>query len=312
MSAIFISYKRENLQPVQQLVKGLRAAGLEVWWDQDIAPDDAWETTIERELEAAKVVIVAWSPAAVASDNVKAEARRARNQGKLIQTFVEACEPPLFFGERQGVQLTNWDGDTNDHRFQTILAAARAILAGKKPPQGVGYAPKKATAWRTIVSAAALLSGALALVANLGGARDAVCSIEPLSDLCARYGLLSASAPLDPAAVLAAERAQLLAGLNGRWARGDIDPVTGEPRDCAQAMTIEVVTDGDGLSRVQLTAENFESRDQVDTASNGIVHVSGRDSSGRLVEGRYQPNGDQLTYTSGGTPTLLYRCPSPN
>ncbi len=95
MADVFISYKRENQDAVQRVVQGARNAGLSVWWDQDIAPDAPWEQTIESELTNAKVVIVAWSQAAVASENVKAEARRARNQGKLIQVYVEACEPPL-------------------------------------------------------------------------------------------------------------------------------------------------------------------------------------------------------------------------
>ena len=143
MADVFVSYKRENQDAVQPIVRGLRGAGLSVWWDQDIAPDAPWEATIESELGKAKVVLVAWSRAAVASENVKAEARRARTQGKLIQTFVEGCDPPLFFGERQGVDLTRWDGGAGDNRFQAIVSAAKAILAGKRPPQGVGYAPRK-------------------------------------------------------------------------------------------------------------------------------------------------------------------------
>lgn len=137
MASLFISYKRENQAKVQPLVKALRESGIEVWWDQDIAPDAPWEATIERELNAAKVVIVAWSDAAVTSENVKAEARSARNAGKLIQVFVEPCAPPLFFGERQGVDLSNWNGPAGDNRFQAVLTAVRAILAGKRPPKAL-------------------------------------------------------------------------------------------------------------------------------------------------------------------------------
>src|SRR5277367_3873081 len=117
MSEVFVSYKRENLAAVGRLVEALRAERVGVWWDQDIPPNAAWEATIESALEAAKLVIVAWSPAAVASDNVKAEARRARSQGRLLQVFVEACEPPLFFGERQGVDLKHWAGAATDVAF---------------------------------------------------------------------------------------------------------------------------------------------------------------------------------------------------
>jgi adenylate cyclase len=126
MSDVFISYKRENLAAVNRLVEALRAEGVSAWWDQDIAPNAPWEATIERELAAAKLVVVAWSPASVASDNVKAEARWARGQGRLLQVFVEACEPPLFFGERQGVDLKGWSGTAADPAFRSLLQAVRA------------------------------------------------------------------------------------------------------------------------------------------------------------------------------------------
>ena len=134
MSDVFISYKRENLAAVGRLVEALRAEGIGVWWDQDIPPNAAWEATIERELAAANLVIVAWSPASVASENVKAEARRARTQGRLLQVFVEPCEPPLFFGERQGVDLKHWSGVASDPSFRTILEAVRQGLASGHAP----------------------------------------------------------------------------------------------------------------------------------------------------------------------------------
>jgi TolB-like protein len=135
MSEVFVSYKRENLAAVGRLVEALRAEGIGVWWDQDIPPNAAWEETIERALAAAKLVIVAWSPAAVASENVKAEARGARTQGRLLQVFVEACEPPLFFGERQGVDLKHWSGAASDAGFRSLLEAVRSGL--KAPPTPV-------------------------------------------------------------------------------------------------------------------------------------------------------------------------------
>ena len=134
MSDIFVSYKRENLAAVGRLVEALRAEGVGVWWDQDIPPNAAWEATIEQALAAARLVIVAWSPAAVASENVKAEARWARGQGRLLQVFVEACEPPLFFGERQGVDLKAWSGAVSDPGFQTVLQAVREGLRDRSQP----------------------------------------------------------------------------------------------------------------------------------------------------------------------------------
>jgi adenylate cyclase len=140
MTDVFVSYKRENLAAVGRLVEALRGEGIGVWWDQDIPPNAAWEATIERELAAAKLVIVAWSPASVASENVKAEARWARQQGRLLQVFVEACEPPLFFGERQGVDLKHW----SDAAFKSVLGAVRQHLASAPAPASEAPVPQAA------------------------------------------------------------------------------------------------------------------------------------------------------------------------
>ena len=65
-AALMEAGPRAASREVGRLVEALRAEGIGVWWDQDIAPGAAWEATIEQALAAAKLVIVAWSPASVA------------------------------------------------------------------------------------------------------------------------------------------------------------------------------------------------------------------------------------------------------
>jgi len=131
MIDVFVSYKREDAVRVRKLVHALRATGLNVWWDEDIPPSAPWEATIERALASAKAVIVCWSPDAVASENVRSEARVAREDRRLIQIFMKACSPPLFFGERQGVSLANWRGAADDPRIARIAQTVRDIASGK-------------------------------------------------------------------------------------------------------------------------------------------------------------------------------------
>lgn len=301
MAAIFISYKRENLQKVQPLVQGLRANGLEVWWDQDIAPDAPWEATIERELTAAKVVIVAWSEAAAASENVKAEARRARNQGKLLQTFVESCEPPLFFGERQGVDLSSWNGEASDHRFQTLLAAVQALLAGRRPPQGVGYAPRKGRPWAALLAVIAVVSTVLGLVANAGGARNFICSLQAVSEACQDAGLTVR--PADPVALAHEARSRLLQSIVGVWGRQD--------RDCRDAVTYSLARGGDGVDRITVRAPGFESVGQVIAAQDGVVMTRATTpaESGGREQWELRPSGDgMVVLDKDGVSTTLVRC----
>ena len=132
MSDVFLSYKREDAERARKLVAALRETGLKVWWDEDIPPSAPWEATIEKALAEAKAVIVCWSPSSVASENVRSEARVAREDGRLIQVFLKPCQPPLFFGERQGVDLSKWRGDADDPRVHTIADTARKIAAGER------------------------------------------------------------------------------------------------------------------------------------------------------------------------------------
>ncbi|MEZ5956712.1 MAG: toll/interleukin-1 receptor domain-containing protein [Hyphomonadaceae bacterium] len=301
--SIFLSYKRENQDAVERIVRGLRGAGLAVWWDQDIAPDAPWEQTIEGELTKAKVVIVAWSQAAVGSENVKAEARRARNQGKLIQVYVEPCEPPLFFGERQGVDLSTWSGNPGDNRFQAILTAVQAIFASKRPPEGVGYRSAKRTPWGVLTALFVAVSAALGFVSNLGGARNAVCAIAAINETCVQYGLI---APMvDPAVARAEARERLMQRLTGTWGRMD--------RDCADSVVFAVTLGEDEVYRVRRTAPGLDSIEQVSTIDTDNDVVTARETlpgeDGRREQWEYRPNGAVLALRdAAGTETTLARC----
>ncbi len=299
MADVFVSYKRENQELVQRLVQGLRGAGLDVWWDRDIPAAAPWEETIEHELHQAKAAIVAWSPVAVASENVKAEARWARNHGRLIQVFVEACDPPTFFGERQGVPLTGWRGGVDDQRFQSVLVAVRAIMDGRTPPQGVGYAPRRGRpAWEWAAGAFVVVSAVLALVANATGARDAVCGLGPVQSICQRVGMTHPRRPpIDPVVI----RARLLRSIEGAWRRPD--------GSCDKALVFKVDTDDTGVSHINLSGPNgFERTGQVVAADGGVI-VTQDSASGDYW--KYTPNGDLMNATdTKRTPTPLVRCPA--
>jgi hypothetical protein len=125
---IFISYKRgPDEDRVGVLVGALRANGMSVWWDRDIPANAPWEETILEALHGAKICIVCWSTGAVASENVRSEARWAKERNKLLQIFVEKCEPPLFFGENQGLMLLD-NSDLYGERFIAVRDAARALI----------------------------------------------------------------------------------------------------------------------------------------------------------------------------------------
>jgi TolB-like protein len=163
---VFVSYSRSDKRQVARLVAALRKFGFEPWWDDDIPPGASWEATIERALAEAEAVIVCWSPTSVASENVRSEARVARTRRRLVQVFIEACEPPLFFGERQGIDLTDWNGSIRQAQAQRLKQALTGVLSNSSPAIDAVAAVRKPTRWRlTPMTAVA----SLALAATILG-----------------------------------------------------------------------------------------------------------------------------------------------
>jgi TolB-like protein len=129
---VFVSYARADRPRVAKLVSVLRSAGFDPWWDDDIPAGASWEQTIEKALADAQAVIVCWSPTSVASENVRSEARVARSRGRLVQTFLKRCDPPLFFGERQGIDLSKWSGSARDPAIRRVKDALEAAIEGQQ------------------------------------------------------------------------------------------------------------------------------------------------------------------------------------
>jgi TIR domain len=85
MGHVFISYSRQDTQLIERLVRELEAAAVAVWIDrEDILGGAKWRRQIVDAIEAADVVLVALSPNAAASDNVRKELDIAQEANKLV------------------------------------------------------------------------------------------------------------------------------------------------------------------------------------------------------------------------------------
>lgn len=168
MPQVFISYARPDKRHVGKLVAALRKSGFTPWWDDDIPAGAGWEAAIEQALAAADAVLVCWSPASVASENVRSEARRARTSGRLVQVFISRCEPPLFFGERQGIDFESWSGSTRSREFDRLTDALRAAGGGAQQPIRSAPPPaRRNSRWR--IATSGLFAAVLLSVASLWG-----------------------------------------------------------------------------------------------------------------------------------------------
>src|SRR6187551_3509106 len=129
MADVFISYKAEDRKRIQPLVQALQADGYSVWWDEHIGTGDEWRQTIERQLDAAKCVIVSWSKRSVGPEGrfVRDEASRAQRRGIYVPVLLDAVDPPLGFGESQAASLRGWHGNRSDSRYQHVASAVQRI-----------------------------------------------------------------------------------------------------------------------------------------------------------------------------------------
>lgn len=144
---MFISYSKADAAAAQRVADALRASGLSVWWDTTgLAPGGEFSAEIERQLDAAKHVLVLWSKKAARSEWVRDEADHAKRQGKLVAAIIDDLAlPPIGFRQRHAPSLKGWRGDPRDPAFAPVLDTLGGV-APREPaaaPQPEPAAPNQ-------------------------------------------------------------------------------------------------------------------------------------------------------------------------
>jgi formylglycine-generating enzyme required for sulfatase activity len=130
MADVFVSYKQEEAALAQNVIRALEAEGFSVWWDDRIAPAEHWDAVIEREIAAARAVLVLWTPASVGSQWVRSEAQYGLDHKKLVPVTLIACSPPLAFLLVQAIDLTRWSGDRTHNAWRKVTAYLSDVMKG--------------------------------------------------------------------------------------------------------------------------------------------------------------------------------------
>lgn len=123
MADIFISYSRNDQPIIKKLSKALEARNFELWWDRELLAGDTYADDIERELNCAKVVIVAWSASGSKSRWVRDEAAVAADSGRLIAISIDGSMPPIGFRQFHFVDFSAWQGEQNTPEINEVLKA---------------------------------------------------------------------------------------------------------------------------------------------------------------------------------------------
>lgn len=121
MPDVFISYKREEREAAALIAQKLSDLRVDVWFDNKLVPGGTFDEEIASQLRSAAAVLICWTPAAIESEWVRAEASFALQQGKLIACFLEPAELIPPFNLIHAEDLTTWAGQDDDPAWLKLL-----------------------------------------------------------------------------------------------------------------------------------------------------------------------------------------------
>jgi tetratricopeptide (TPR) repeat protein len=143
MSAIFLSYSREDRDRVAPLVDFLESKGLSVWWDRNIQPGDSFEELIDEQILKASCVIVVWSHTSINSRWVKNEALEGQDRNILVPVMIDDIRVPVAFKQSQAANFTQWPDVVDDNEIKGFLGSIFEKLERDEKPDASYTRPKK-------------------------------------------------------------------------------------------------------------------------------------------------------------------------
>jgi hypothetical protein len=122
MADLFISYSRNDRERCTAIRDALTALRVQVWSDARIGAGSSFDREIEREIAAARALLVLWSEDSVESDWVRNEARTGKEQDRLVATQIAPCQLPLEFRSVQAELLPEGAEGTGHPAWLNVLS----------------------------------------------------------------------------------------------------------------------------------------------------------------------------------------------
>jgi len=157
MADIFLSYASGDRERVRPLVEALEVQGWSVWWDRHIQPGQSFDNVIQRELDAARCVIVAWTQESIRSEWVKNEATIGLNRGVLVPVLFDRVTIPLPFIRTQCADLVEWSPEVVTPEIRDFLNAVASNLDVEPATLDIQPLGKRRN-WRRMAMAAGLVA----------------------------------------------------------------------------------------------------------------------------------------------------------
>jgi hypothetical protein len=132
MSHVFVSYAREDHAIADRLIRRLRDAGFQPWWDKDgIRPGQNWSREIDVMLSTSAAVVVLWTEHSVASEWVINEAVAGKEDQKLVPVLLrrpDSWRIPIEFRRDHYVDLIGWSGGHHEG-LDDLMASVSELVA---------------------------------------------------------------------------------------------------------------------------------------------------------------------------------------
>lgn len=172
MAHAFISYAAVDRRLVARIVDGLRACGLDIWWDQDLTAGSDFRAEIDHRLATATAVVVCWSETGSKSRWVLAEAEEGAQKRCLVPVRLDKASAPRDFGSIHTLDFSDWSGEVEAACMQRLVHGVKALAGGPASPASPGSWKLPATAAALALLYAAVAVASISLIERFDGAID--------------------------------------------------------------------------------------------------------------------------------------------
>src|SRR5215475_10600010 len=137
---VFFCYSKTDQESVLPLATALRNRGVPVWLDQwSIAPGADWDRSVDDALEASGKFLIALSPDAMESREVRGELRVALDARKhSVPVLLRKCALPRQLRNTQYVDFTGV-APTDETRLSALVVA----LSSRRPASDEASPPRE-------------------------------------------------------------------------------------------------------------------------------------------------------------------------
>lgn len=119
LPSIFVSYSRQDLDFVKNLVADLRRRRIRVWLDERLQTGDAWRARIETVIRNTDATLVVLSPSSVVSQSIEWEITTARAAGmQILPVLYKPCDIPLAIASKQYITIDKHEQGIDNLRMR--------------------------------------------------------------------------------------------------------------------------------------------------------------------------------------------------